>query len=96
MLGISRALLENKPVLILDEATSSIDTKTENVVQKAMYVLMEGRTVFIIAHRLSTISNSDRIIVLDNGEILEMGTHNELIEKQERYYQLYTGKFELD
>ena len=96
LLGISRALLENKPVLILDEATSSIDTKTENVVQKAMYVLMEGRTVFIIAHRLSTISNSDRIIVLDNGEILEMGTHNELIEKQGRYYQLYTGKFELD
>ena len=88
LLGISRALLENKPVLILDEATSSIDTKTENVVQKAMYVLMEGRTVFIIAHRLSTISNSDRIIVLDNGEILEMGTHDELIEKQ--------GKFELD
>lgn len=96
LLGISRALLENKPVLILDEATSSIDTKTENVVQKAMYVLMEGRTVFIIAHRLSTISNSDRIIVLDNGEILEMGTHDELIEKQGRYYQLYTGKFELD
>lgn len=96
LLGISRALLENKPVLILDEATSSIDTKTENVVQKAMYVLMEGRTVFIIAHRLSTISNSDRIIVLDNGEILETGTHDELIEKQGRYYQLYTGKFELD
>ena len=96
LLGISRALLENKPVLIFDEATSSIDTKTENVVQKAMYVLMEGRTVFIIAHRLSTISNSDRIIVLDNGEILEMGTHDELIEKQGRYYQLYTGKFELD
>ena len=96
LLGISRALLENKPVLILDEATSSIDTKTENVVQKAMYVLMEGRTVFIIAHRLSTISNSDRIIVLVNGEILEMGTHDELIEKQGRYYQLYTGKFELD
>jgi hypothetical protein len=96
LLGISRALLENKPVLILDEATSSIDTKTENVVQKAMYFLMEGRTVFIIAHRLSTISNSDRIIVLDNGEILEMGTHDELIEKQGRYYQLYTGKFELD
>ena len=87
LLGISRALLENKPVLILDEATSSIDTKTENVVQKAMYVLMEGRTVFIIAHRLSTISNSDRIIVLDNGEILEMGTHDELSEKQGRYYQ---------
>lgn len=96
LLGISRALLENKPVLILDEATSSIDTKTENVVQKAMYVLMEGRTVFIIAHRLSTISNSDIIIVLDNGEILEMGTHDELIQNQGRYYQLYTGKFELD
>lgn len=61
-----------------------------------MYVLMEGRTVFIIAHRLSTISNSDRIIVLDNGEILEMETHDELIEKQGRYYKLYTGKFELD
>lgn len=96
LIGISRALLENKPVLILDEATSSIDTRTEQTVQKAMYVLMEGRTVFIIAHRLSTISNSDRIIVLDNGEILEQGTHNELIEKQGRYYQLYTGKFELD
>ena len=96
LLGISRALLENKPVLILDEATSSIDTKTENVVQKAMYVLMEGRTVFIIAHRLSTISNSDRIIVLDNGEILEMGHNDELIDKQGRYYKLYQGKFEMD
>ena len=96
LIGISRALLEDKPVLILDEATSSIDTRTEQIVQQAMYVLMEGRTVFIIAHRLSTISNSDKIIVLDNGKILEQGTHSELMEKQGRYYQLYTGKFELD
>lgn len=96
LIGISRALLEDKPVLILDEATSSIDTKTEQVVQNAMYVLMQGRCVFIIAHRLSTISNSDKIIVLDSGKILEQGTHDELIEKQGRYYELYTGKFELD
>ena len=96
LIGISRALLEDKPVLILDEATSSIDTRTEQIVQQAMYVLMEGRTVFIIAHRLSTISNSDKIIVLDNGKLLEQGTHSELMEKQGRYYQLYTGKFELD
>ena len=96
LLTIARAILADPKILILDEATSSVDTRTEVLIQKAMDNLMHGRTSFIIAHRLSTISNSDRIIVLDNGEILEMGTHDELIEKQGRYYQLYTGKFELD
>lgn len=96
LLGISRALLANKPVVILDEATSSIDTRTESAVQKAMDVLMEGRTVFVIAHRLSTVRNSDQILVLDQGRILEQGSHQELLEQHGRYYQLYTGKFELE
>lgn len=96
LISIARAAIANAPVMILDEATSSIDTRTEAIVQAGMDALMKGRTVFVIAHRLSTIQNSDKIIVLDNGEILEMGTHDELINKKGRYYQLYTGAFELD
>ena len=91
LLSIARAAVADPPVLILDEATSSIDTRTEVIVQKGMDGLMKGRTVFVIAHRLSTIRNSDVIMVLENGEIIERGNHEELIEKQGRYYQLYTG-----
>jgi ATP-binding cassette subfamily B protein len=82
--------------MILDEATSSIDTRTEELVQKGMDNLMEGRTVFVIAHRLSTVRNSDAIMVMDQGRIIERGTHNELLEEKGVYYQLYTGKFELE
>ncbi len=96
LISIARAMVANAPVMILDEATSSIDTRTEAIVQSGMDALMDGRTVFVIAHRLSTIQNSDKIIVLDNGEILEMGNHDELMAKKGRYYQLYTGAFELD
>lgn len=95
LLAIARAVIYNPPVLILDEATSSIDTRTEKLVQDGMDRLMEGRTVFVIAHRLSTIKNSDIIMVLEQGEIIERGSHDELIEKKEKYYQLYTGGFEL-
>lgn len=95
LLAIARAVIYNPPVLILDEATSSIDTRTEKLVQDGMDKLMEGRTVFVIAHRLSTIKNSDVIMVLEQGEIIERGNHEELIEKKEKYYQLYTGAFEL-
>lgn len=95
LLSIARAALANNPVLILDEATSSIDTLTEKLVQNGMDSLMEGRTVFVIAHRLSTIQNSDVIIVLDHGRIIERGTHVQLIENKKTYYQLYTGKLEL-
>lgn len=84
------------PVLILDEATSSIDTRTESIVQSGMDKLMEGRTVFVIAHRLSTIKNSDAIMVLDQGRIIERGDHDKLIEQKGTYYQLYTGGLELD
>ncbi|MDD6834381.1 MAG: ABC transporter ATP-binding protein [Solobacterium sp.] len=96
LLAIARAAIANPPVLILDEATSSIDTHTEAIVQEGMDKLMEGRTVFVIAHRLSTVRNSDCIMVLDHGEIIERGSHDDLIAKQGRYYQLYTGAFELD
>ena len=83
--------MADPPVLILDEATSSIDTRTEALVQEGMDHLMNGRTTFVIAHRLSTIRNSDCIMVLEHGRIIERGTHDQLIEKKGRYYQLYTG-----
>ena len=82
--------------MILDEATSSIDTRTELLVQRGMDALMKGRTVFVIAHRLSTVRNSDAIMVLDHGRIIERGSHDELIEKHGTYYKLYTGAFELE
>ena len=96
LLSIARVAVADPPVLILDEATSSIDTRTEYLVQKGMDALMEGRTVFVIAHRLSTIQNSDAIMVLDHGRIIERGSHDELIAKRGQYYQLYTGAFELE
>lgn len=96
LLAIARAAVANPPVLILDEATSSIDTRTERLVQDGMDKLMEGRTVFVIAHRLSTIMNSDAIMVLDHGRIIERGNHDELIKKKGVYYQLYTGALEMD
>lgn len=95
LLSIARAAVADPPVLILDEATSSIDTRTESIVQKGMDNLMKGRTVFVIAHRLSTIRNSDAIIVLDHGKIIERGDHENLIKMKGTYYQLYTGKLEL-
>ena len=96
LIAIARAAVADPPVMILDEATSSIDTRTESIVQRGMDKLMEGRTVFVIAHRLSTVMNSDVIMVLDHGKIIERGTHDELIAKKGTYYQLYTGAFELE
>ncbi|WP_099470066.1 ABC transporter ATP-binding protein [Konateibacter massiliensis] len=95
LLAIARAAIADPPVLILDEATSSIDTRTEAIVQQGMDRLMEGRTVFVIAHRLSTVKNSDVIMVLEQGEIIERGSHDDLISQRGKYYQLYTGAFEL-
>ena len=96
LLAIARAAVANPPVMILDEATSSIDTRTEKIVQDGMDSLMKGRTVFVIAHRLSTIQNSDVIMVLEHGRIIERGSHEKLIEEKGKYYQLYTGAFELE
>ena len=96
LLAIARAAVADPPVLILDEATSSIDTRTERLIEKGMDSLMKGRTVFVIAHRLSTVRNSNAIMVLDHGEIIERGDHEELLEQRGRYYQLYTGQFELE
>ncbi len=96
LLAIARAAISRPPVLILDEATSSIDTRTEKLIEKGMDALMEGRTVFVIAHRLSTVRNSKAIMVLEKGQIIERGSHEELLEQKGRYYKLYTGQFELD
>ena len=96
LLSIARAAVADPPVMILDEATSSIDTRTEAIVQQGMDSLMYGRTVFVIAHRLSTIRNSDVIMVLDHGHIIERGNHEKLLAEKGTYYQLYTGAFELE
>ena len=96
LIAIARAAVADPPVMILDEATSSIDTRTEALVQKGMDALMQGRTTFVIAHRLSTVMNSDCIMVLDHGRIIERGTHQDLIDQKGTYYQLYTGVFELE
>lgn len=96
LLAIARAAISHPPVLILDEATSSIDTRTERLIEKGMDRLMENRTVFVIAHRLSTVRNSEAILVLEKGTIIERGSHEELLEDKGRYYQLYTGQFELE
>ena len=96
LLAIARAAISQSPVLILDEATSSIDTRTERLIERGMDALMENRTVFVIAHRLSTVKNAKAIIVLEHGEVMERGSHEELLEKRGRYYQLYTGQAELE
>ncbi len=96
LLAIARAAIAKPPVLILDEATSSIDTRTERLIENGMDAIMEGRTVFVIAHRLSTVRNSNAIMVLEKGEVIERGSHDELLEQKGRYYQLYTGQFELE
>lgn len=96
LISIARATIQNPPVMILDEATSSIDTRTEKIVQEGMDKLMEGRTVLVIAHRLSTVRNSKAIIVMDHGRIIERGTHEDLLKEKGQYYMLYTGAFELE
>lgn len=96
LLSIARAAVADPPVMILDEATSSVDTRTEAIVQRGMDALMEGRTVFVIAHRLSTVKNSDVILVLEHGRVIERGTHEDLLRQKGQYYQLYTGAFELE
>ena len=94
LLAIARAAIEDAPVMILDEATSSIDTRTESLIQQGMDRLMAGRTTFVIAHRLSTVQNANAIMVVEGGHIIERGTHEELLDQKGRYYQLYTGKTE--
>jgi len=96
LLNIARASVSRAPILILDEATSSVDTRTEKHIEQGMDHLMENRTTFVIAHRLSTVRNADKIIVLEHGGIVEQGTHEELLARKGRYYQLYTGKIKLD
>jgi ATP-binding cassette subfamily B protein len=96
LISIARAAVKDAPVMILDEATSSIDTRTEKLVENGTDKLMEGRTVFVIAHRLSTVQNSNAIMVLEKGYIIERGTHEDLINQKGVYYQLYTGTFELE
>lgn len=95
-MSIARVAINNPPVMILDEATSSIDTRTEKIIQQALDKLMEGRTVFVIAHRLSTVRNSKAIMVMNQGRIIERGNHEDLIAQKGEYYQLYTGAFELE
>ena len=94
LLTIARAMLSTAPILILDEATSNVDTRTEQVISDAMTSLMQGRTCFVIAHRLSTIKNADKILVVDDGNVVEQGTHQELMERKGYYYQLYQSQFE--
>ena len=96
LLAIARAAISRPPVLILDEATSSIDTRTEKLIEKGMDFLMQDRTVFVIAHRLSTVRNARPIMVLERGNIIERGDHQELLAQEGRYYQLYTGQFHLE
>ena len=96
LISIARAAVSDPPVMMLDEATSSIDTRTESLVQGGMDKLMKGRTTFVIAHRLSTVRNSDIILVLDHGSIIEQGSHDELIANKGTYYRLYTGAFEME
>ena len=96
LLAIARAAIARAPVLVLDEATSSVDTRTERLIERGMDALMEGRTVFVIAHRLSTVRNAKAILVLEKGAVVERGSHDELLARKGRYYQLYTGQFELE
>ena len=96
LLNIARAAISRAPILILDEATSSVDTRTERKIERGMDSLMENRTTFVIAHRLSTVRNANAIMVLEQGEIIERGDHDELLAMKGRYYELYTGKKELD
>ena len=96
LINIARAAIAGAPLLILDEATSSVDTRTERLIEIGMDKLMDNRTVFVIAHRLSTVRNSDNIVVLEKGEIIEEGNHQKLIDEGGKYYQLYTGSFEME
>ena len=96
LLAITRAVVADRPILIFDEATSSVDTRTKRLIDDVLDTLFENKTVFVIAHRLSTVRNTDKIIVLEKGEIVESGNHEELLKNKGRYYQLYNGMLELD